>query len=290
MGIRSCSGGTPLSRHPAEGHPQVLIIAQSPVRAITFLPGPKDRRLAQAYEAVTGITQSETRAARHSLTIDRPDWSALVLRDGVGIVFHPTQDPAFGPHLRVLTHSIYLDALLLAWIQRILLDESGSRAVAARLDVPDELVELERLHFDFKRRVWRRSLTHKRTAPVDELLVALQRELLTDRDIEDVEERVQDGARLARTLSQEKASHAQDALNRLVQRAAVIIGALGLAYAAAPSVAQPSWPLFAWATVAGLVAMLIALTVMSVLNKRVDRPSGRDETETSRPDRTDVAP
>lgn len=29
MGFRSCSGGTPLSRHPAEGHPQVLIIAQS---------------------------------------------------------------------------------------------------------------------------------------------------------------------------------------------------------------------------------------------------------------------
>ncbi|MFT0847266.1 hypothetical protein VR010_05850, partial [Actinomycetaceae bacterium L2_0104] len=28
MGFRSCSGGTPHSRHPAEGHPQVLIIAQ----------------------------------------------------------------------------------------------------------------------------------------------------------------------------------------------------------------------------------------------------------------------
>lgn len=27
MGFRSCSGGTPLSRHPAESHPQVLIIA-----------------------------------------------------------------------------------------------------------------------------------------------------------------------------------------------------------------------------------------------------------------------
>ncbi len=27
MGFRSCSGGTPHSRHPAEGHPQVLIIA-----------------------------------------------------------------------------------------------------------------------------------------------------------------------------------------------------------------------------------------------------------------------
>jgi hypothetical protein len=28
MGFRSCSGGTPLARHPAEGHPQVLIIAR----------------------------------------------------------------------------------------------------------------------------------------------------------------------------------------------------------------------------------------------------------------------
>ena len=28
MGFRSCSGGTPASRHLAEGHPQVLIIAQ----------------------------------------------------------------------------------------------------------------------------------------------------------------------------------------------------------------------------------------------------------------------
>ena len=31
MGFRSCSGGTPLSRHPAESHPQVLIIARASV-------------------------------------------------------------------------------------------------------------------------------------------------------------------------------------------------------------------------------------------------------------------
>jgi len=36
MGFRSCSGGAPASRHPAERHPQVLIIAPSATTRTEF--------------------------------------------------------------------------------------------------------------------------------------------------------------------------------------------------------------------------------------------------------------
>lgn len=238
--------------------------APGPVRTVTFCAGSAQSALEEAYAAVTGLgDEARRRASRHRLSIEKPDWSALVLRDGLAIISHPTDDHAFGPHLRVQTHSIFIDALLLAWTQRILIDRSASRAQQARLDTPHELVELERRHYDFKRTAWRRSLTHKRTAPVDVLLLGLQRELLTDRDVEDVEERVQDGARLARTLHQEKIARAQESLNRLVQVAAVVIGALGLAYAAAPTLAVPSLELFLSATAVGIGAMVIALVLLS---------------------------
>lgn len=243
---------------------------EGPVRSVSFLSASSDDgALPNAYAAITGIREGvDRRAARHVLTVKKPDWSALVLRDGLAVVSHPTEDLAFAAHLHVQTHSVYLDALLLAWSQRILLDRSGTRAAHARLDVPDELVELERGHYEFKRTAWRRSLTHKRTSPVDDVLASLQRELLTDRDVEDVEDRVRDGARLARTLHQEESAHAQEGLNRTVQRAAVVIGALGLSYAAAPTIAQPSWELFFWATGAGLGAMVIALLALSLIAKR----------------------
>lgn len=246
--------------------------APGPIRTVSYTSSTPTDALTTAYQAVTGLGEEATRrAARHTLTVTKPDWSALALRDGLALVAHPVEDHAFAPHLKVQTHSIFLDALILAWVQRVLLDRSGARAVAARLDVPDELVELERNHFDFKRTAWRRSLTHKRTAPVDEVLVRLQHELLTDRDVEEVEHRVRDGARLARTLHQEESARAQEDLNNLVQRAAVVIGALGLAYAAAPTIAQPGWVLFLWATAAGLGAMLLTLGVLSLTGDRTER-------------------
>lgn len=244
--------------------------ADGPVRTVSFAPATASGALQTAYSAVTGSgPEAARRAARHTLTIEKPDWSAIVLRDGLAVVSHPAEDRSFAPHLQVQAHSVYLDALLLAWIQRVRLDQSGGRAVNARLDVPDELVELvERSHYDFKRTAWRRSLTQKRTSPIDDVLVALQRELLTDRDVEDVEERVQDGARLARTLQQEKTARAQDSLNRTVESAAVIIGALGLAYSAAPTIAEPSMLLFLWATAAGLGAMSVALLLLAWIHRR----------------------
>lgn len=243
--------------------------ADGPVRTVSFAPATASGALQTAYSAVTGSgPEAARRAARHTLTIEKPDWSAIVLRDGLALVSHPAEDRSFAPHLQVQAHSVYLDALLLAWIQRVRLDQSGGRAVNARLDVPDELVELERSHYDFKRTAWRRSLTQKRTSPIDDVLVALQRELLTDRDVEDVEERVQDGARLARTLQQEKTARAQDSLNRTVESAAVIIGALGLAYSAAPTIAEPSMLLFLWATAAGLGAMSVALLLLAWIHRR----------------------
>lgn len=242
---------------------------EGPARSVSFLSASSDDALPKAYAAITGIREGvDRRSARHVLTVKKPDWSALVLRDGLAVVSHPAEDTAFAAHLHVQTHSVYLDALLLAWSQRILLDRSGTKAAHARLDVPDELVELERGHYEFKRTAWRRSLTHKRTSPIDDVLATLQRELLTDRDVEDVEDRVRDGARLARTLHQEESAHAQEGLNRTVQRAAVVIGALGLSYAAAPTIAEPSWALFFWATGAGLGAMVIALLALSLITKR----------------------
>ena len=170
-------------------------------------------------------------------------------------------------------HSVYLDALLLAWLQRQLIDRSDLLAARADLSASKDLVELERKHFNFKRTYWRTALTYKRTSPTDEIFRAFQAELLTPLDVQDVEERVQEGARLARMLQAEEAEMAQDRLTRLVRSATVVIGSFTLCFTAAPVIGSPGVALFAWAAgfaVAGMAVAfgLLALTGRSWSGKR----------------------
>lgn len=263
--------------------PAVTLAAASPVKALHFESDPAmsgDEVLVTAYGLVSGSSSAEpadllTRALRHVLTIHRPDWSALVLRDGAAFVAHQTSREPFADSLRVLTHSVYVDALLFALLQRRLVDESGARAVRAPLNDPTELVELERRQFDFKRSFWRTSLTAKRTAPVDEVLREFQAQLLTERDLLDVAERVQDGARLALSSFSERQEAAQQRLNRMVQNASVIIGAFALSFTAAPVIAQPSWKLFFSAAVVGVVTMMISFAALYLTGRRVAREPPR---------------
>jgi len=215
-----------------------------------------------------GGTDLSRRAAKHSLTIEAVDWSALVLRDGAAFVAHQVSEQIYAPTLRMLAHSVHLDALLLAMVQRTLVDASGALTVSASLEEPSELVKLERDHFDFKRRYWRTSLTTKRTSPADIVLRAFQDQLLTQLDVTDVEERVEDGARLAQSLHSQQQEKAQRTLNRIVQRVSVIIGAFGLAFAAAPVVAQPSWTLFLVAAAVGALGMTLAFLVLWLSDRR----------------------
>ena len=254
--------------------------APEPPKSISFIDGVDDALVA-AYALVTattgnGLTDSSRRAAKHSLTIEAIDWSALVLRDGAAFVGHQVSDEAYAPTLRVLAHSVHLDALLLAMVQRTLIDASSALAVKASLEDPSELVDLERRHFDFKRMYWRTSLTVKRTAPSDIVLREFQNQLLTQMDVTDVEERVKDGARLAQSLHSQHQEEAQRTLNRTVQRASVIIGAFGVAFAAAPVLAQPSSSLFLMAAAAGLIAMGLAFLVLSLTGHRTRRTTRPD--------------
>ena len=226
-----------------------------------------------AYALISGLRAERmgelaARAARHDFTVTRTDWSALVLRDGAAFVSHQSSAEPFAPTLRALTHTVHVDAILLALTQRRLVDLSGEAAVEATLENPGQLSDLEKSHFDFKRKFWRTSLTDKRTAPADEIFRAFQRELLTPQDVSDVEERVNEGARVARTLHSEAVDKAQGQLTRTVQNATVVLGAFGLAYTAAPTLAQPSVGLFALATLVGIVGVLAAFAVLVVSGRR----------------------
>lgn len=95
------------------------------------------------------------------------------------------------------------------------------------------------------------------------VLRAFQSELLTALDVAEVEDRVRDGARLARTLhgerqlaSQQSQAESQQRLGRMVQNVSVIVGAFGLAFTAAPTLAAPSLSLFAMAAAAGAIGVL----------------------------------
>lgn len=275
--------------HEVWGHAQELlpagvrIVPGSRVRTLGFHAltapdgaGVRQESLVAAYWMVTATAPDQrpdmaSRALRHELTLERVDWSALVLRDGAAFVAHQCGEEPFAHVLRTLVHSVHLDALLLALVQRRLVDRSGNDAVRASLEVPDQLVVLERQHFDFKRSYWRTSLTDKRTSPSDDVLRAFQGELLTTLDVADVEERVQDGARLARTLHAERQDRAQQELARVVQNASVVIGALGLSFTAVPVIAEPGWRVFAVATAVGLVAMLAAFLVLFLTGRRAGR-------------------
>lgn len=256
----------------AIGQRSRFALGSEPPKSISFTDGVDDALVA-AYALITAVesdrmTDLNRRAAKHSFTIESTDWSALVLRDGAAFVGHQISDEAYAPTLRTLVHSVHLDALLLAMVQRMLVDASGALAVKASLDDPSELVKLERDHFDFKRTYWRTSLTTKRTSPCDIVLRAFQDQLLTQLDVTDVEERVQDGARLAQSLHSQHQERAQRTLNRMVQRVSVIFGAFGLAFAAAPVVDQPSWSLFLVAAAVGLVGMGLAFLVLWLTGHR----------------------
>lgn len=240
----------------------------------------EELRLTAAYAMATGSPpaawrdQAE-RAAGHTLLIAKPDWSVLVLRDGAAYVSHDRSSETYAENLRMLVHSVHLDALLLALVQRVLIDRSGDGAVAIPLDQPEGLVELESGHYEFRRTYWRTALTRKRTAPPDLVLHAFQDELLTTADVVDVEERVSDGARLALSLRarqqqeiQVRQEKAQEDLNRIVQNGSVVIGSFALAFTAAPVIADPSWTAFWIALVCGTAAMLASFAVLSATGRR----------------------
>lgn len=248
-------------------------------RALHFddLTGGATDALTRGYSRIAGLSGHArddvvARAKRHQLTLSRPDWSALILRDGGAFIAHQSSEVVFGPSLRNLVHSIYLDALLLAWVQRRLVDRSDRLATNAKLGAASDLVVLEREHFDFKRTYWRTSLTHKRTSPSDEVFRAFQAELLTPRDIEDVESRVLEGARLARTLLAEQAEAAQQHLTRLVRNATIVVGSFSLCFTAAPVLAEPGALPFFVAVIVAIAGMAIAFGVL----KFFDRHDNRD--------------
>ena len=253
----------------------VELTVPSQVRALTYCPADDSllSPLATAYALVSAtpvglLADVEKRASLHAWTLQRTDWSGIVLRDGAAFISHQQSAEPFAEALRVLVHSIHLDALMLATLQRTLIDHSSERAVAAPLMRPNELVELEQRHFEFKRKFWRTSLTRKRSAPVDQVLRAFQHELLTEEDLKDVEDRVEDGARLASSLLSKAQNEAQDRLNRMVQTATVVLGAFGLSFTAAPVIAEPSWGVFAVALICGFLAATVGFAVLRLTGRR----------------------
>ena len=253
------------------------------VRTLTYagvddLPGSVVDPLQVAYAFVAGISalsdDTASRSAHHALTIERPDWSCLALRDGAAFVAHQTSGERFADVLRVLVHTVHVDGLLLALTQRVLVDRIGEQAVEASLDAPTDLVALERTHFDFRRSYWRTCLTDKRSAPPDLVFRALQHELLTGDDVAEVQQRIEDGARLATSLHAEAQGRSHRRLNRTVQSATAVIGAFGLSFAAAPVLSEPSAALFAAALGFGSLATAAAFGALAVVRRHSERAEG----------------
>jgi hypothetical protein len=258
--------------------PKVRVLAYAPFVEERIRPYLDPLELAYALVSAAGAGSGAdlaVRAAEHRLTIERPDWSCLVLRDGAAFVSHQSTQEDFAEVLRVLVHSIHLDALLLALIQRCLMDDAGRETTEVSLENASSLVALETSHFEFKRRYWRTSLTDKRSAPPDVVLREFQEQLLTARDVAEVEERVQEGARLAHSLQGMAQEEAQQRLNGLVRTVSVVVGSFGLSYAAAPVVAAPGWDVFGVATLAGAGGAAIAQLVLKSVDRRKSN-KGRD--------------
>lgn len=105
------------------------------------------------------------------------DWSAMVLRDGAAFIGHADTNPDFLAHSAPLyVRSIYTDALLIAFVQRLALTDLSDRL--ARLDDPARNPRgVERLDAEFSRfrnRLWWQHLTQH--GPGNELLLAYQRQ------------------------------------------------------------------------------------------------------------------
>lgn len=256
--------------------PSVVIADRPQARTVVFLDigrdGPTASVLPSAYALASARSLQDTdvvnRSSQHTLTISKRDWSALVLRDGAAFVAHQRSIEPFSPTLRMLVHSVHVDALLLALVQRRMVDRSGDRAANASLAGASELLDLEREHFEFKRTYWRTSLTSKRTAPVDQVLRAFQDQLLTALDVADVEERVADGARLAVSLTSSAQQAAQERLNRLVQRTSVVLGSLGLMLTAVPIVNDSGWAVFLVAVGLAVLGIAGAFVVLHLVRSR----------------------
>ncbi|GAA4287679.1 hypothetical protein [Georgenia daeguensis] len=260
--------------------PTAVVIKERPkIRVLAYAPFAEERArpylgpLELAYALVSGAGPASgadlaVRAAKHRFTVERPDWSCLVLRDGAAFVSHQTTQEDFSAVLRVLVHSVHLDALLFALVQRCLMDDAGRQTTTVGLEDASALVDLERAHFEFKRTYWRTSLTDKRSAPPDMVLREFQEQLLTARDVMEVEVRVQEGARLAHSLLEAGQEEAQQRLNRLVRTVSVVIGAFGLSFAAAPVVAEPSWSAFGAAVLAGAGGAAVAQLVLWRVDRR----------------------
>lgn len=249
------------------------------VRRLNFMATTEDDGFLPAYGLLSGspsrrLGDLAPRADERTFTLSRSDWSALILRDGATFVSHQKGAESFGPTLRSHVHSVYTDALLLALLQRRLVDESGEAAVHATLSSPEALAKLEKDYFDFKRRYWRVSLTDKRNSPTDDIFRAFQAQLLTPLDVEDVEERVMNGARVARTMYAERQATEQEQLGRRLEEGSAFIGSFLFAYTAAAVTRDPSWTTFVVATFVGLLGMFASVGFI-----RWSRRRARDDSD-----------
>jgi len=180
-------------------------------------------------------------------------WSCFVLRDGVGFVMHDQAD-RFASMARILTHTVYLDVMLLVRVQLLLVSHISivlSSHGLTRGTVRD-LINLERDLFDFRRRAW--WTTAGEHAIANALLKAWQGTHLLPQRVDGLIADVGDAARLAQSIG---AARAGSAL-AVISLAGV---PLTVAYAGAALLPWHGWITLLIATAVAAVLSLVLATL-----------------------------
>jgi hypothetical protein len=184
------------------------------------------------------------------------DWQALVLRDGTGFVGARPDlgdaDPFFGSAERYF-RSVYLDALVLGEVQRMLLMRLADDLAALEdpIEHPDRLAILERRLSRFRNIFWWQQVTSH--GPANDLLVLFQAQHRLPALVDQVVAELADYARQTQTAAALRS-------NALLAVITILGLPLGIAVALAQMVNQHRWLVL---SVAVAVALLVAAAVFA---------------------------
>ncbi len=229
--LQTALGDAPVALTPSSGDPyRVSFLSQVQPRSpqISAADVGTDRRIDEwllalaigSVDAARDLSEDERRRLLATRIALSADWSALVLRDGAGLLGHARSSSDFvEKYAPVYFRSIYLDALILGRLQQL-----GLRALTDELvDLSDPALhprKVERLAArmsHFRNELWWQHLTEHGVA--NDLLVAMHRQHRLPELVEQVRSELSD-------YSQQASLRAGRVLNVLVALFAVI-GLLG---------------------------------------------------------------
>jgi hypothetical protein len=232
----------------------------SPLPALDVVPG-WDRTEEWLYYLAAASTPAQIVPDGHkqSLLSERlrlsADWSGLVLRDGLALAATSTRDVQFHLSARVYARSIYLDALLLALIQKLAAQELN-RKVAAEMETPNDLTasgaeRLEEEFLRFRSLLWG-SHPADRGGTIDEIVRRAHDQHRLPALVEKLTSDLQDISRFI----QSRVTRRREQRGFLIAVISAVFLVPSLVFTMASMLAAPSVAAFAWCSAITVVAWI----------------------------------